>query len=243
LFPVSASFWRLSGLESLLTYPWQLLGLAGLCLSVIAGASISLERRLRSMPLQAALIIITLLAGYGYLQPRFVQFQPDAAPRAGWNHYQVMAMDIRTEMQIPPSAAGLSEPTPGRLPLADYGQPRSGDTLHLLVTWQATRPLDTDLKMFVHLLDQSERVVSQADPLAGAAADPDTPRADYPTSRWDPGRFITTDVPLLVPADAPPGPYRIAFGFYNGETLERLPVDGIDGGRLVVDATGREWKP
>ncbi len=62
------------------------------------------------------------------------------------------------------------------LPLSDYGDVSPGDTLHLLLTWQATRPFDRDLKLFVHLLDRSEQIMAQADPLAGAGADPDLGR-------------------------------------------------------------------
>ena len=236
----SAVLWQLSGLKNLLTYPWQLLGLAGLCLSGVAGAAITLERRLAALPMQAALIIITLLASYGLLQPRFTQVEPGSGPRAGWDGHHVLLIDLRAEVGIPPTAAGLPQPTPGRLPLADYGEPRAGDTLHLVINWQATRPFDRDLKMFVHLLDPSERLVSQADPLAGAGADPDTPGSDYPTSRWDPGRLIVTDLPIAIPLDAPPGPYHIALGLYDGQTLERLPVDGSNEGQLVVDVMGQE---
>ncbi len=116
------------------------------------------------------------------------------------------------EAEIPPAAAGLSQPTPSRLPLADYGTLKPGDTLHLIFTWQAIRPFDRDLKLFVHLLDRSGQIVAQADPLAGAGADPDMPTADYPTGRWEPGRLITTDVPIALPPHAPAGPYHDAFG-------------------------------
>jgi hypothetical protein len=240
LFSPSASLWQTLGLHHLLTYPWQLLGLIGLCLSVLAGASLKLDRQLSTLPMQAALIAITLLASYGYLQPRFTHYSPGSAPLASWNGYHVMLMDLRMEAAMPPAAAGLAQPTPGRLPLSDYGALKPGDTLRLLLTWQAMRPFDRDLKLFVHLLDRSEQIVAQADPLAGAGADPDSPKADYPTSRWEPGRLITTDVPITLPPDAPGGPYHVAFGLYDGETLERLPVDGNGEGRITAEVTGKE---
>ena len=242
LFAPTAFLWRISGLRHLLTYPWQLLGLIGLCLSVVAGASVRLHRRLSSLPILAGLIILTLLASYIYLQPRFTQHAPGAGPLQSWNSYQLMLLDADMQVEIPPTVAGLSQPAPGRLPLADYGTPEPGDTLHLLITFQATRPFHRDLKLFVHLLDSSGQMVAQADPLAGAGADPDLPGTDYPTSRWDPGRLIVVDVPIVVPADAATGPYWVNFGLYDDETLARLPVDGGHTGMVMLEVTNGEHR-
>jgi hypothetical protein len=237
LFAPADVVWRM-GLSSFVSYPWQVLGLAVLCLAVIGGAATTLVRRLSTPPRHAALIAITLLASYSYLQPRFTQFEPGVTPYASLNRFQVLVLDVHTEVEIPPTAAGLPQPTPGRLAVADYGQPRPGDTVRLLITWQALQPLAHDYKLFVHLLSPDGAVIAQVDPIAGAAADPDDPGADYPASRWDPGRLVVTDVPITLSATAPPGAYRIAFGLYDGQTLERLPVDGVEGGALVVDMAG-----
>jgi hypothetical protein len=233
LFAPFAFLWRLTGLHYLLTYPWQLLGLIGLPLSALAGVSVRLEARLASLPTYAGLVILTLLASYGYLEPRFTQHSPGAGPLAAWDGYRLMLLDYELSGDSPPAAAGLSEPTPGRLPLADYGPPRPGDTLHLALTWQATRPFYRDLKLFVHLLDPSGQVVAQVDPLAGAGAGPEG--ADYLTSHWDPGELIVNDVAIAIPLDAPPGPYRLAFGLYDGDTLERLPVVGREDGKVEIE--------
>ncbi|MEJ2557522.1 MAG: hypothetical protein P8186_15095, partial [Anaerolineae bacterium] len=155
LFGLSAFLWRLTGLHNTLTYPWQLLGLIGLLLSVLAGASVRLDRRLTAWPTYAGLIILTLLASYGYLQPRFTQQLPGTGPLAAWDANHLMLLDYQVSVEIPPVAAGLRESTPGRLPLADYGPPRPGDTLDITLTWQATRPFYRDLKLFLHLLDAS----------------------------------------------------------------------------------------
>jgi hypothetical protein len=228
--PISAFLWRLAGLHVTLTYPWQLLGLAGLCLSALAGAAVRLDSRLASMPAYASLLVLTLLASYPDLAPRFTQ-QPPRQPLAAWDAYHAMLLDCELSVEIPPSAAGLSEPTPGRLPLADYGAPRPGDTLHLVLTWQTTRPFERDMKLFLHLLDPSGRLIAQTDPLAGAG------RAGpaYLTSHWEPGELILDDVSLSIPPDAPPGPYRLAFGLYDGDTLERLPVVGREDGQVELE--------
>jgi hypothetical protein len=233
LFGLSAFLWRLTGLPNTLTYPWQLLGLIGLLLSVLAGASVKLDTRLAAWPTYAGLIILTLLASYSYLQPRFTQQLPGTGPMAAWDANHLMLLDYQLSVEIPPVAAGLHEPTPGRLPLADYGPPRSGDTLHATLTWQATRPFYRDLKLFLHLLDASGQVIAQADPLAGAGASGQG--EDYFTSRWQPGKLILDDVAISIPPGAPPGSYRLALGLYDGDTLGRLPVVGRDDGAVTLE--------
>jgi hypothetical protein len=238
LFSPAAFLWQVTGLHSLLTYPWQLLGLIGLCLAALAGAAPKLDARLAALPAQAALILLTLLASYNTLDPRFTQVAPGAGPLAAWDGNHVLLLDYMVGVDIPPAAAGLDAPTPERLPLADYGQPQPGDRLHLTLTWQATRPFERDLKLFVHLLDASGRIVTQVDRPAGTGAGPEG--VDYLTSQWDPGQLIADDAVITLPLDAPPGPYRLAFGLYDGETLERLPVAGREDGRAVVDVGSKE---
>lgn len=236
LFAPSTPLWRLAGLHNTLTYPWQLLGLIGLCLSAMAGASVRLDARLASLPTFTGLVILALLASYSYLQPRFTQHVPNSGPLAAWDANHLMLLDYQLSVEIPPAAAGLREATPGRLLLAEYGPPHPGNTLHLTLTWQVTRPLYRDLKLFLHLLDSSGQVIAQADPLAGADAGPEG--ADYFTSRWDPGELILDDVAITIPPDAPAGPYRLALGLYDGDTLERLPVVDREDGTVVVELDG-----
>jgi hypothetical protein len=238
LFSPTAFVWQVTGLHYLLTYPWQLLGLIGLCLAAVAGAAPKLDARLAALPAQTALILLTLLASYSYLEPRFTQYVPGAGPLAAWDGDHLLLLDYALGVDISPAAAGLGAPTPERLPLADYGPPHPGDRLHLTLTWQATRPFERDLKLFVHLLDTSDRIVAQVDPLAGAGAGPG--ETDDFTSQWDPGQLIVNDVVIAVPLDAPPGPYRLAFGLYDGTTLERLPVVGREDGRVVVEVGSKE---
>jgi hypothetical protein len=232
LLPPTRFLWQVTGLYQTLTTPWQLLGLAGLCLAAIGGASVRLDSRLSLLPTYAGLVSLTLLASYPYLEPEFTQTVP-VRPLAEWDGQHLMLIDYQFWVEIPPAAAGLNEPTPGRLPLADYGSPRPGDTLHVSLTWQATRPFDRDMKLFLHLLDASGQLVSQADPLAGTAAGPGG--ADYFSSQWAPGRLILEDVAIRVPPDAPAGPYRLAFGLYDGDTLERLPVAGRENGQVEIE--------
>jgi hypothetical protein len=237
--PLSAPFWQLSALWQLLTYPWQLIGLAGMFLSVPAGGVLHLRPRWAVPSMQAVLIGFVLLASYSYLQPRYTQYEIPPRPRAGWGEHRILLLDIRLEVEIPPMAAGLPVPTPGRLPLSAYGTLRPGDTLHLLLTWQATQALERDVKLFAHLVDASGNLVTQADPLLGAGSDPDAPGKDLFTSQWEPGRLIVTDVGIHVPMDAPPAPYRLALGLYEEETMQRWPVDDSEDNQIVFNLA--EW--
>ncbi|MCS7259938.1 MAG: hypothetical protein NZ765_04050 [Anaerolineae bacterium] len=233
--PLSAPFWRLSALGQLLTYPWQLIGLAGMFLSGAAGGVLYLRPRWNAPPVQAVLIGFVLLASYSYLQPRYTQYEIPPRPRASWGEHRILLLDVQMEVDIPPLAAGLPMSTPGRLPLDEYGTLRPGDTLHLILTWQATQALERDLKLFAHLLDASGNRVTQADPLLGAASDPDAPGKDHFTSQWEPGRLIVTDVDVHVPINAPPGPYHIAMGLYEEETMQRWPVDGSEDNQIMLE--------
>ena len=238
LLAISATLWRVTSLHHTLAYPWQLLALIGLFLSALAGTSVKLDSRLASLPTYAALLLLTLLASYGYLEARFTQQPPGMGPLAAWDGHHLALLDYDLSAEIPAAAAGLVGPVSGQLPLTDYASPRPGDTLHLTLTWQATRPFNRNLKLFVPLLDASGQVIAQADPLAGTGAGPE--EMDYFTSQWDPGELILEDVAITIPPDSPPGPYRIAFGLYNGETLERLPVSGHEEGRVILELEGRE---
>ena len=58
---------------------------------------------------------------------------------------------------------------------------------------------------------------------------------DYPTSRWTPGELIEDSYPILLPADAPVGPYRVYLGLYDEATLARLPVATDPEGRVILN--------
>jgi hypothetical protein len=233
LLPPSRFLWRLTHLHRTLLYPWQLTGLIGLCLSALAGTAVKVNDRLTQLPIYTALIILPILASYGHLEPRFTQYNPESRPRAMWDAQRLVLLDYQLSLEIPSAGAGLGTTTRGRLPLADYGPPRPGDTVHLTFTWQATRPFDRDLKLFLHLFDGSGQIIAQADPLAGTRAGPDG--ADFLTSQWDPGQLVLDEVAVTIPQVAAPGPYSLAFGLYDIDTLERLPVEDRENGQVVVE--------
>lgn len=102
----------------------------------------------------------------------------------------------------------------------------AGDDIRVTFYWQALRVPDQDYSVFVHLVDAAGTIVAQSD------AFPMENR--YPTSRWKPGYAVPDTHRLTIPADAPPGPYRLAAGLYQYQTLQRLHP-GNAAGQLSTD--------
>lgn len=215
-------------LASTLTYPWQLLGLIGLCLAALAGAACRLDEQLTHLPLFSSIIILVTLSSYPYLSPQFIPLdQPiEAGPEAELGAAQLALVAHDFSVLTSGNTAGL-ERGQTRLPLAVHGPLQADEVLLLTVTWQPLQTFNEDLKIFVHLVDANDDVLAQYDapPRAG----------DYPTSRWIPGELIADSYPLLIPAGAPPGPYRVFLGLYQESTLARLPVLGDPEGRVILD--------
>ncbi len=232
-FGLTSALWQLPllagyPLSATLTYPWQLLGLIGLCLAALAGAALWLEPRLAQLPLLGAVVIIIILAVYPYLLPRFMQ------PRAGWleapqailGDSQLAALNYEFWVATTDYTVDLQR-GPTEIPLAARGPLQANDTLRLRVTWQPLSTFGENWKVFAHLVDSHGKVLAQFDgqPQAGA----------YPTSRWIPGELINDTYAIQLPAGAPPGPYRVLLGLYDEATFARLPVAGDAEGRVILD--------
>jgi hypothetical protein len=113
---------------------------------------------------------------------------------------------------------------------------RPGDTLHLILYWQASRPVETDYRIFAHVLGTANQVWANSD--------------SYPTpltSLWQPGQVIEDARELRIGLTTPPDVYDIEVGVYlpGGERLPVIAGDGhlLDNRALLckirVDAAGR----
>ncbi|MBU1878431.1 MAG: hypothetical protein KJ734_05730, partial [Chloroflexi bacterium] len=111
-------------------------------------------------------------------------------------------------------------------------KPRPGDTLNVTLYWRGRDRAAEDYTVSVQLLGpatDSGPLWSQADQQPGGGT--------YPTSRWVTGETVIDHYTLTVPADAPPGEYRLVAGMYLLATLERLPaVESSTGARYPDDA-------
>lgn len=99
---------------------------------------------------------------------------------------------------------------------ADRGALRPGETLHVTFRWQALRPVQNRFSVFVHLVNSAGQIVTQDDS--------EPARGSRPTTTWTAGEVIPDAHALTVPADAPPGEYRVLVGLYLPEANERVPV-------------------
>ena len=163
--------------------------------------------------------------------PVTVNDNSTGAPRrfeAGtWTRLNSFEQQGRSLVEISPddSPPAPAHPVPANL----------GDQLHLLgydapaeispgerslpvtLHWQAAAAIPLDYTVFVHLLGPDGQLVAQHD---------DGPwwEVSIPTSTWQPGETLRDRHRLELPAELPPGAYRLQTGVYYWQTLERLPL-------------------
>ncbi len=159
---------------------------------------------------------------YTILQPT----GPDGAPRPG--------PVIELGVAYPRHMAGCAMPADAG-PIARFGEVAAlatrftsgkyaaGAEVPVTLIWEARAPTPQDLTVFVHLVDSSGNVVTQADrpPLNG----------DYPTRLWQrPCAFEDTHI-LTLPQGLPTGSYDVLVGLYDAAdpTFTRVPAVGPDG--------------
>jgi hypothetical protein len=209
----AAAIWdRLPFLSRSLTYPWQLLLLAGPWLAWLAGMGGQrlLERLPRAaagpaadggppltasngaVPLFAALAALALLGVYGDLAPPTTSALIPDRPVAIFGQDEIALVSA--------------------MPV---GTPGPAGWVTLLVKWQALRPLSQDYTVFFHIQTADGALWGQQDAMPkGNAA---------PTSRWRPGQVVDDLLRVQLRAAAPiGGDYRYLLGLYQWQTGQRL---------------------
>ena len=198
-----------------LTYPWQLLLLAGPWLAWLAGlggqalaallpqtASATADRKglpdqpafSQQLPLFAGLIALALLGVYGDLNPPATPVPVPDRPLAVFGENQIALLDA--------SISGAAVP---------------GGKVSATVQWQALRSLDQDYTVFLHAVGPDGTVWGQQDsmPKGGKA----------PTGQWRPGAVLADQYSLVLGPDMPAGTeLRYELGVYQWQTGQRLPV-------------------
>ncbi len=101
-----------------------------------------------------------------------------------------------------------------------------GATLTFDTLWELTRPISGPLKIFIHITAPDGKIVAQWDGL------------DVNVGTLDMGDIFVQRHRLNLPADLPPGPYRISIGAYHPNTDQRLKAefDGRTVDSLVLGA-------
>jgi hypothetical protein len=118
-----------------------------------------------------------------------------------------------------------------RIHLRGYALPDAqvapGDVIPLTLYWQADGPTDRSYTLFVHLLGPDGLPHGQIDRIPG--------NGSAPTSSWAAGQVIVEEIALPVAAEAPPGAYHIAAGFYDASYGDRLVAMDSSGQTLAED--------
>jgi hypothetical protein len=104
----------------------------------------------------------------------------------------------------------------GAIRLMGYSVQTATQDIRLSLFWSAATTITQDYKMFVHLAP-----LSSAEPIR--QADRLTRDGMYPTGMWLPGEIVSDTVTLDM-VGIPVGRYQLAVGWYQPETLERLPA-------------------
>jgi hypothetical protein len=107
-----------------------------------------------------------------------------------------------------------------------------GGELRVTLYWQAQRRLRKVFASYVHLVDEAGNGVTQSDHVPGGVY--------YPTPLWRPGETLRDRHLLTLPADVPPGSYRLLVGMYEAESQEPLGQGDFVGQVAVKTEVVRE---
>lgn len=88
---------------------------------------------------------------------------------------------------------------------------RTEDMVHVKLVWQSLARVTKDYWFFAHLVGSDGKRYAQID-------------QPYPTSQWEPGRFVHTELLFPIPNGIPAGSYCITIGLFDHVHQDRLPL-------------------
>ncbi len=110
--------------------------------------------------------------------------------------------------------------------LAGYNMPAlevaQGDGLRLTFYWRPDAEVNAGLTLFIHVVDQSGRIVAQRDQVPA--------NGFRPTTGWAPGEVIEDPYAIYIAPDVPPGEHLVRIGWYDPRTGQRVKMP--DGGEF-----------
>ena len=192
--PLARPLWAGDGLATLLAGPWQLVALAGFLVLLTAAAPVGSQLAFRP-EVAAAVAVLSLVLAIPTLDVPLTSVAPAVRPLASFDGGHILL--VRAEL---------------------HGPLRHGATPRLWLYWQATRPIERDYTVFIHVLDAQGNKWSQRDSWPG--------NGKLPTSAWRPGALILDEQPVYVNVDGPREGYYLLLGLYDLETGQRLLIDG-----------------
>lgn len=117
----------------------------------------------------------------------------------------------------PTNALGVNFANQIRLVGADLNSPHvaPNQTVQVALYWQAIQTLVRDYRVFVQVVNDNGNVIASwdAEPVFGF----------YNTGLWQPNAVLTDLYPIQIPAETPPGEYKIIVG-WTDTNQERLNV-------------------
>lgn len=140
-----------------------------------------------------------------------------------------------------PEARALAEMRPATARWADgielvafrlepEGAVPRGGRLRVSTAWRRWGEVREEHSVFVHLLDETGRLIAQDDHPVG--------RGSYPSVAWSGEEILFECFDLKIPEHVAPGRYRLVIGRYNWETLIRIPVGTSDHLELGIVEVG-----
>src|SRR5690606_16181388 len=93
-----------------------------------------------------------------------------------------------------------------------------GENLNMTLYWQPVMHMTDDWTLSLGLLDSAGELVAQSDGMVPG----------YPTSAWQPDIAFADFRTLSIPADLPPGDYRLYATWYRLADNQRLQPAGTD---------------
>jgi hypothetical protein len=128
---------------------------------------------------------------------------------------------------LPAVSQSVTATLGGAIQLHGVDVARAEDELTVRLVWQSLAPLTTSEKVFVHLVGPDGALLAQSDAL---------PAGGYGTEQWIEGEVVIDEHRLALPAELPPGDYRLRVGMYDPATGARLPGVNAAGQPFADDA-------
>lgn len=107
-----------------------------------------------------------------------------------------------------------------------------GKPVRMTLYWQATDPIDTQFKVFTHLLGDTFN--AETENFLWGQQDNEPVNNRRPTTTWRPDEVIIDAYAMPTALNAPTGTYTLEVGLYNPVTGERLSIID-DAGKVIGD--------
>jgi hypothetical protein len=177
----------------------------------------------KHLPAQTGYVVVSLYQAQGTVFPPFDQFYGHAEPL---HTVTLHGVDYFWIYQAPPAVAQAR--------VAEFGsnirlrgfemqnKPQAGTTLRFKLFWHILQPPPEEYWLFAHIIGPDGQRVGQID-------------KPYPTSAGHARPYITTELPITLPAEAPAGPYQVTLGLYNPRSGVRIPLTGTNTAPPALD--------